>query len=264
MNYGAGEQIVDIEDPLTWPGALCNVLTNSKDVLSDYEARMREVDRIPGERFRFPKSEIADGRRKVVERANVFVAAARILGFHCTRLLPYEAESVRQEGLKLSSPEFLRDRIERAVKEDHLPRALADALLEKNQADDPNRLGMVGFVNARSLLKNVSCVHRFFESWGGEGLYNSHEDDHITGPVLKQIGEPHVVVAALPAKALHTGSELGEYFINAFLRSIGLRTKGYAEFESYVTKPVSKEQILAVIGSSDWRFTLLTGDALCG
>lgn len=264
MDRAAAEQVVDIEDPLTWPEALCKLLTNSKAVLSGYEASMREAEGEPGGRFRSRANEIAGRRREVVEKANRIVAVTRILGFHCTRLLPYEVESVWQEGLKLSSREFLRDRIERAVKENHLRRALAKAFLEKNQADNPNRRGSVGFVNARSLLKKASRVHRFFEFWGGESLYNSHEDDHITGPVLKRIGEPHVVVAALPATVLHTGPELGEPFINAFLRSVGLRTRGYAEFESHVTQPVSKEQILAVIGSSDWRFTLLTGNALCG
>ena len=254
-----GRRIVDIEDPLSWPNSLCELLEGNRDVLSGFENGQTEIDKIPGGRFNSPTNEFAVKRGEVVSRAGEILAAEKILGFHCTRLLPYEAESVRHEGLKLPSPEFLRERIEGAVSEGHLTRELAISLLRNNQAADPNRRDKIGFANARSLLRQRNLVCRFFDSWGGEALYNSHEDDLATGPALKSMGEPYVVVAGLPANVLRISGQLASYFINAFLRSVSVKTRDGAGFESSVEEPVTAGWLLSVIGSTDWRFRLLAG-----
>ena len=92
-------------------------------------------------------------------------------------------------------------------------------------------------------------------------MYNSHEDDPETGPVLKGIGQPYIVVAGLPANELCAGRTLTECFINVFLRSAGITTRNKAEFESSVEKPVPAKCLTHVISSADARFTLLTGRA---
>lgn len=183
------------------------------------------------------------------------LATTRIRGFHCTRLLSYEAESVRQEGLKLPSPEFLRERIERATRRGDIQRALADALIANNQAGEPNRRDMIAFVHGSSLLRQ-SGVRPFFESWGCEALFSSLESDPQIGPALKKLGEPFVVCAALPASELQVSS-LAKHFIDVFLSVVSARTS--AGFESQVKRPVPPAWLVHVIGSTDFRFSFLTG-----
>jgi hypothetical protein len=256
MHCAMARRIVDIEDPLTWPEALCELLARSKDVLSGCARKEGEIDAVPGARFT-TLNEFAGGKRDVVRRGEEILATSRILGFHCTRLLPYEVESVRNEGLKLPSPEFLRERIERAVREGYLRRSLANALSDKNQAEDSNRRGKIGFVHGSWSLKQ-SGARPLLGSWGGEALYGSHEGDPMTGPVLRKLGEPYVVVAALPAKELR-GCSLAKHFINEFLISDGATTRsGAGGFESWVEVAVPREWLVDVISSTDARFPLLT------
>ncbi len=50
----------------------------------------------------------------------------------------------------------------------------------------------------RSVLRSEGAVGRLFRSWGGEALYNSHEDDLETGPLLRRIGTPCIWIVVLP------------------------------------------------------------------
>lgn len=250
--------VVDVEDSLTWPESLCNLLAGSKDLLCRFEKKQVEISNAPGARFT-RTNEFADERSDVVRKGELILAAEKILGFHCTRLLPYEAKCIRARGLRLPSPDFLNERIGRAVNAGYLAPEIADRLLRKNQAADPSRLGSIGFGNAQSMLRHGYLVHRFFDSWGGEALYNSHEDDPTTGPALRSLGQAYIVAAALPAEALCVPRSPAEYFISAFLQSIGIKGCNDAAFESTVKGNVPPAWLLEVIGCGDPRFSVLTG-----
>lgn len=49
--------------------------------------------------------------------------------FHCTRLLDYEIENVREHGLRLLTEDLVRGRIQEAARRDDIPSKLADELL---------------------------------------------------------------------------------------------------------------------------------------
>lgn len=251
-------KVVDVEDPLTWPESLRELLAHAGDMLCRFEERQAEIDNASGPGFA-QTNEFANERRDVVWKGEHILAKESILGFHCTRLLPYEAKCVRARGLRLPSPEFLSERIGRAVNAGYLAPEIAERLLRENQAADPSRRGSIGFGNARSMLRQDYLVRRFFDMWGGEALYNSHEHDPITGPVLRSLGQPYIVAAALPAEALCTPRSLAEYFISAFLQSVGVRTRNGAVFESTVKEDVPPRWLLMAISCRDHRFSLLTG-----
>lgn len=252
------ERVVDVEDSVTWPEPLTELFADFREILSRFEERQRQIDGVPGARFT-QTNEFADGRRAVVGKGEQILATERLLAFHCSRLLPHEAESVKAEGLRLPSPDFLCERVRRAVDEGYLTREIAERLLAENQAADPARQGSIFFGNARSSLKQVHLVCRFFQSWGGEALYISHEDDPITGPILMRIGQPYIITAALPSKSMQVPGRLSEYFINAFLQSIAVRTRNGVAFDSSVREDVPGEWLLEIIGSVDPCFAKLTG-----
>ena len=158
---------IDFEDIATWPAGLKAAL--DKDVTC-----------------------------RGLEEADGILSQAKLLGFHCTRLLPYEAAEIMTVGLRQPSPIFLEQRINKARDAGYLTADICARLLASNQASDANRVGEIRFVTKKSLLRVENQVRRFFESWGGEALYNSHEDDPITGPQLRSIGMPHIVMANLP------------------------------------------------------------------
>ena len=100
-------------------------------------------------------------------------------------------------------------------------------------------------------------IERFFRSWGGEALYNSHERDPETGPVLKRIGTPCIVEAEVPISSL-SKSWLTEKMARIFLKKRGLITRECCDFESYADTEIPPETIRKVIKFPEPEFLRLT------
>jgi hypothetical protein len=194
------------------------------------------------------------------QQADEILAQERLLGFHCTRLLPYEAAEVLETGLCPHSPRFIAKRINRAREAGYLAADICARLLAKNEAREVGRVGKICFFNMRSLLRKESEVHRFFESWGGEVLYNSHEKDRITGPTLMCLGEPYIVTASLPANKLEgSGYNLARYFANKLLNGASRGQGCQMElYHSYVQCPVPSEWVIKLVSFGDPAFESLT------
>ncbi len=192
--------------------------------------------------------------------ANQILAHERILAFHCTRLLPFEAAEIPATGLYPPSPTFLERRINRARDAGYLSAYICARLLAKNQAMDANRVGVIRFVTMKALLKEQSQVHRFFESWGGEALYFSHEKDPITGPKLKSIGEPYIVAAFLPLNKLEEFKYgLAGDFANKLLNDATKGEAGKAQLNQVgVRGRVPPEWVNKLLSFQDPEFESLT------
>jgi hypothetical protein len=195
----------------------------------------------------------------VIAEVDAVLSTERILGFHCTRLLRYEVDAIRLEGLRHLTESFVTESIDRALSTGGLPAATARAIRETNQSRDPGRAGVVCFVNMRSELACESSVGRLFRCWGGEAIYWGHEPrfDPPTGTVLQKMGEPCIVLAALPVPVLSLYEKLGMQFARAYLKSCGVRRVSVG-FESRVRQAVPREWIIDVVSYRDRRFEELT------
>lgn len=119
---------------------------------------------------------------------------------------------------------------------------------------------MTHFVNCRSVLSYESDVGRLFRSWGGEALYNSHENCDDTGPVLRGIGKPAIIVTAIPILKLRTSFDnIGERFLWKFLSDRKIRIDQAAAIETRTGEAVPARCILEIIKYSDRHFERLTG-----
>ena len=129
------------------------------------------------------------------------------------------------------------------------------ALRSRNQIGDSNRSGRTWFIFTRAPLRDKSGIERLFRSWGGEALYNSHEDDHRTGSLVRGIGSPRIVVAAVPVVGLQCFMDVGERLINVWCAKRGICTGHNPNFEGYVRNDVSGQSILRIISSTDAELT---------
>ena len=251
--------VVDFDHQDSWPVPILELLRTSRDALSAYKASERD----------YFKRYFANHTATVIEHSNEFkpardaiigeVAALlmreRILCFHGTRLLPDDIEDVRQQGLRLPSPDFLARRIGRAVERGYLDRVTGDLLLKNNQAAE-NYRRHIHFGNRRADLR--SGLIRLLVSWGGEACYVGHEYRSDTGPALRRIGEPCLVVATVPVSLFPTTvvSNAATAFVDSFNQ--GSNDDLQAGFESWVTQPIPATWILDLIQFQDPRFELLT------
>lgn len=169
--------MIDIEAVSTWPKPIVELLTDSLEMLRNYERTRERIDLAARKdvnlRIYRPHNPFSRQRTAVLERTNELLAANDLLGFHCTRLHPDEIASIKRDGLQPLSSAKLRSRIEQRIKAGDIPAALGERLLVKHQADDDNRKGMIWFVNSRSILDDYGGLFRLFRNWGGESLYNS-------------------------------------------------------------------------------------------
>jgi hypothetical protein len=182
-----------------------------------------------------------------------------IRGWHCTRLTDDEIAAILAEGLQLPDAAMLHRRIEALVAAGALPRGTADALAARNQADEASRAGMVWFCFFPPRVAGESGIACFFRHWGGEALYNSHEDDPVTGPAIRVIGTPCLVEADVPIASLPVHGGLSSKVARRFLVSRGHHTIEPVEHEDRIKRPLPAENIRRIIRFPEADFLTLTG-----
>lgn len=91
---------------------------------------------------------------------------------------------------------------------------------------------------------------------GGESLYLQHMSDEAIGGVLRSVGEPCIVEAALGTEHLSDYRPVGYRLLRSFLaHRCGDEHEGW---EEHVKQPVSANQIRRIVERSDPLFETLT------
>ncbi len=255
--------IVDYERPHTWPRALTDLLDDNAKILKVYERERARIDALCradiSARIRPQWNRYQDNRDQVVDGADEILSDERLLGFHCTRLVDDEIADIRALDLKLLNASFLQKRILSRLRAAEMPENLAQRLLNEHQAEGSRR-GHLAFVNMRSELQSEGAVGRLLRSWGGEALYNSHERDPETGPLLRQIGTPCIWIVAVPIRWIKSPFDnVGERFVRAYLRRCGVATGHGANIESFIAEPLPPDRIINIVRYQDPAFEALTG-----
>lgn len=181
-----------------------------------------------------------------------------LIGYHCTKLTPYEIEDIRNNGMKLQNGDSLKKRILKLESTQEIDSDVAQTLIACNQADDSNRAFMVWFCFFEPHLAGFYGIHRFFKSWGGEALYNRHENQKSTGNALKKIGIPCVIKANVSISSLKTSYYPCSVLIRAYLQGLGYSIDNSIEHEGYSTEEIGSEQIEAIYQHPSEKFIQLT------
>ena len=253
---------IDADAEGTWPEVLLKALSDHAGQITAYHVERARIDRAaekdimlfinrPGN----PHQHAWDAILKMSENA---VAGQRILGFHATRLTSAERENIRLNGLCTLSPALIERRLEGIDSAGLLSGELLASLRARNQVHDRYRIGMTWFCFNRALLRDESGVERLLRSWGGEALYNSHEHDEETGPVLRSLGQPCIVVAAVPAEGIKTFLAVGQRLVNIWCAKQGINTEHAPGFEGHVRTNISGNHILKIVSIDDPEFLRLT------
>ena len=102
-------------------------------------------------------------------------------------------------------------------------------------------------------------IERFFRHWGGEALYNSHEKNSVTSPVISRIGTPSIVEAEVPVALLKSSAGLALKVVLRFLKSRGHLTNKPVDLADCVNRPLPADCIRRIIRFPDLKFVSLTG-----
>lgn len=260
--------LIETDNQETWPEALLGILGRHKDAIHSYQKERRAIDRAAEDdvmlRIHRPVNPYDLQWHHALEVAENAVRGNHLLGYHATRLTEGETQDIRASGLAVLNVDLLNRRLAALHDAGALSAELFAALGAKHQAADDNRAGKIWFVFSKATLQDESGMERFFRSWGGEALYNSHERHRVTGPALKLPGIPAIVQAAVPCDGLECFMEVGTRLVNVWCEAHGIRTGHDAAFEGYVSSdiPAADIQRIDFLGSeafdalsrhADWR-----------
>lgn len=150
----------------------------------------------------------------------------------------------------------LHDRIDTLISTGEISEEIGNRLKTENQADEDNRTEMIWFCFFPPHKAEQDGIERFFRSWGGEALYNSHEDDPETGSILGQIGTPCIIEADVPISdgILWLETKIARIF----LINRGFETPECIDPEGYCSTHIPLQNIRRVLRLPEEDFFKLT------
>ena len=247
--YERRNNLIILEDEETWPVQVIDHCTNHHDFYLKWE--QGNINEASCHKYDNLIDDLDDILRVV--RTDYILP-----GYHCTRLTDYEIQFILDNGMQLPNKDILNERINFIEKVGLINSQISEKLKSNNQADDENRAGKLWFCFFPPYYAEQWGIERFFISWGGEALYNSHERDAVSGHVLKTIGTPCIVEAYVPIKILNISFWLSK-LIRRFLINRGLETSENIHIEDYIVEPIPSQNINRIIKFPESDFLRLTG-----
>jgi hypothetical protein len=178
--------VVDVDDSTTWP----DQLTHRVHELAEQQ---RDLIDDPTE-FACSDLDLLERDAEVRQLLDGYL----LRGYHASRLLAHEADTIRAHGLRLFDTELGTDRLDAAVKHGYLTTDEHATLVQGVVLTD-NHVGQVClFLSKTTLTEDAGGLNLLLSTWGGEAIYWPHI--HTENPMnakLRSIGIPSIVVALL-------------------------------------------------------------------
>ncbi|OEK01171.1 hypothetical protein BFP97_06445 [Roseivirga sp. 4D4] len=243
-------QMITLHSEETWPASLKSYLERNLQLFASWEFR--------DTKHAFQKVQTWEYDSAIYGLRDVLNNHA-LHGYHCTRLTDVEIDGILSEGMSLQNKDTLSARINQLLLEGKISEHIGHRLKNENQANEEYRSHMLWFCFFEPQLAGESGIKRFFRSWGGEALYNSHESDPETGIVLSAIGTPCLIEAEVPISILNQHSFLAMKVVRNFLKNRDYDMKECIDHEGYATNNLDSCFIKRVMKYPDSDFIRLTG-----
>ena len=253
---------IDLWDAGTFDPELTALLRDNADLVRSYVETERRIflthDHGPGRASLDPRPENPHARAHLVLQEDVAadMRLRTIRAYHYTRLTDSEVGAMRRDGIHLSTPATLRDRLKACVAEGLLTPSQADALHAASpfhgQADvRADRFWATSHPHA----VDHSGVSPLLQHWGGEAANMWVEDGALIAKV-QAIGKPRIVEVGVPLGLTTAGWSAADAVLATFARSLGCVTAKHA-IDVCVTAALPPDAILAVHTDGEETFTAM-------
>ncbi|MDW9652901.1 hypothetical protein GOA97_00055 [Sinorhizobium meliloti] len=254
---------IDVWDVATFDFALATQLEANADVIRDYLHTDHQI---------FLSHDLGRGARRSILRpenpyADDFYALKDAIGrememrairaFHYTRLTDDEIANLTRNGLHLSTPETLRDRLDAVVTAGGLTQDLAEKLYVASpfRSDQLEARSGKFWMASHPTAIDDSGIAPLLERWGGEVASMWVQDDALSSP-LKSLGKPRIIEVAVPLSATRHGHDAGMAVIASFARSRGSIPSKHA-FDLFIEQRLPSTAILTVLSDGDRPFATM-------
>jgi len=220
--------LIDVWDLNTFDSELRSTLEKDAALIWDHFIRNKENPESSDKPSTRPSNRFSNNFEELSQSLTKLMRNRHIRAFHYTRLTCPEVKAMIEFGIHPSTPESLKNRVEKLVQCQQLSRSDADYLIEvspfecKSQMDA--RCEMFWMVS-HPLPINHFGVELLLESWGGEVAtpYSGEcvkKAQHLIEK-LQCIGLPRVVEIALPLSVTSDACCAANSVAKTFARSLG-------------------------------------------
>jgi hypothetical protein len=205
----------------------------------------------------YPENPFAGEFMAVSDHIGRLMEERTIRAWHYTRLTDAEVETLRRDGIQLSTLDSFRARLAVQVAAGILDQDTADQLFTDSpfQGDQRrSRANKFWMVSHPHEIEDGG-VELLLESWGGEVTY-FWQRDPVLQALLRDIGRPRVLEIAVPMARAWGSSSAGTAVVAAYGRALGWRCDTKA-FDLYVHQPLGPENVLMVHSEGEPSFCAL-------
>ncbi|MFJ4410922.1 hypothetical protein [Streptomyces sp. NPDC088910] len=242
MSSSPAQPVVDVDDPTTWPAPFADVVRRlADDAHLDDVTLSVDLDLYDEE-----------------DQARRLLSGCLVRARHCTRLLDYEDDAVRAQGLRLLTVDLVNERLDQAYERGLFTAEEHTLIREKNcLTPQPSRWGrradQVCFtLSEAAMVHNVDSGERLLTFWGGEAIYWLYCETHPEiGRKLRTMGRPTIVTALLDL------SDPGKHRIyKSLINTFVGKALGNEEVDADVLyfEPVPPERIESVVHPGDPKY----------
>lgn len=247
-----GSEIIDVWDVATFDAALRAELNQNAELIRAYVDRDNAIflahdhGNSPRRSLIRPENEHTRPYMRLSERIMAVMNERTIRAWHYTRMTDDNVARLRAEGIRLSTPEMLRERLDRLVAAGFLTAEQAERLFAKspfNSDQGKSRADKFYMVSHPQAL-TCSGVRGLLGFWGGEVASFFVQDEEMATP-LAAIGASRVLEVVTPVSATRNAYNAGEAVIGAYARSLGCVESGHA-FDVCAIQALPRDSILRI------------------
>lgn len=252
--------VIDVWDVATFDGALTELLQDRSDLVRDYltTSRRHYIDReLSDHTHAHAFNPFAEEYGRFVEAIGQEMESRTIRAWHYCRMTDDEVATLRSDGIHLSTPDTLRNRLASMVGAGMLSKTEAERLFaaspfHSSQLDSrSNKYWMV----STPVPPDDSGVELLLSHWGGEVAYFWLRDQALIDLVAR-LGRGRVVEIAVPMAATRHIYSAGEAVVATFARTLGCKPDR-KNFDLYTKQALGPEAILAIHSEGEQCFTAL-------
>jgi hypothetical protein len=244
--------VIDVWDCATFDAQLMDQLESDADEMLRYfqtDHRIfleHDLGRGTGRSTLRPDNPHAESFSRIREAVAEALHERTIRAWHYTRLTDVEVEVLRREGVHLSTPESLRQRLDALVTAGDLSLEAANELYVRSPFHSSQLDGRVNrfWMTSHPIDVDDGGVEPLMKHWGGEVASMWVRDETLTAH-LSRIGRPRIIELAVPVRLADCGFSAARAVVAAFVRSRGGIPDKFA-FDLRVTSPLPAAAVLAV------------------
>ena len=239
------------------------VLTKHVDLVRNYMKTENEIfvtyelGRTPVRPLARPTHSYAGAFLALEEALGELMQSRTIRAWHYTRLTAPEVDALHHDGIHLSTPATLRNRLDAAAAGGAVDAHLANALYAASPFHSDQlgaRLDKFWMVSHPIAIDDPG-VQPLMAHWGGEVASMWTKDPVLLAP-LAVTGKPRVIEVAAPLAVTRQSYNAAKAVVATFGRSLGCVLSKHA-FDLYITRPLSANAVLRIHTEGDASFNAI-------